>query len=181
MRERALRTNGECYRLSMNNSPMAAPLMSNASSAIAGTSPEGPPVLGSSWPPGIVSRITPSLREVLSPPEVADPVVPSPVVLPVVLSVEAPVVPVVVPVVPVVLVPVVVPVVLVRVTPVVPVVLPVVVPVVSVVPVVMPVVVPVVPVVLVLVVVPVVLVVPVVVSARGPRALSQFLLVLSSR
>jgi hypothetical protein len=124
---------------------MAAPLMSNASRATAGTSPEGPPVLGSSWPPGIVSRITPSLREVLSGEVVsslvADPVVPAPVVSPVVLPVDALVVPVVVLVVPVVLVPVVVPVVLVRVTP----------------------------------------VVPVVVSARGPRALSLFLLVLSSR
>src|SRR5215211_856587 len=97
---------------------MAAPLMSNASRAAAGTSPVGPPVLGSCWPWGIVSRMTPSLREVLSPPVVAAPVVvlASPVLAPVVSSlvvvpVRAPVVPVVVPVVPVVLVPVVVPVV----------------------------------------------------------------------
>lgn len=72
-------------------------------------------MLGSSWPPGIVSRITPSLREVLSGEVVsslvADPVVLAPVVSPVVLPVDAPVVPVVVPVVSVVLVPVVVPVV----------------------------------------------------------------------
>src|SRR5215203_887188 len=142
---------------------MAVPLMSNASSATAGTSPEGPPVLGSCWPSGIVSRITVSLREVLSP-VVADPVVlAAPVLAPVVSSlvvdlVGAPVVPVV----PVVLVPVVVPVVPVVLR----VVLKVVVPVVPVVPVVLvPVVVPVVP----------------VVSARGPRALSQFLLVLSLR
>lgn len=78
-----------------------------------------------------MSRITRSLREVLSgevvSPVGADPVVLAPVVSPVVLPVDAPVVPVVVPVV---LVPVVVPVVLVPVVvPVVPVVLPVVVPV----------------------------------------------------
>src|SRR5215207_5618832 len=142
---------------------MAVPLMSNASSATAGTSPEGPPVLGSCWPSGIVSRITVSLREVLSP-VVADPVVlAAPVLAPVVSSlVVDPVGAPVVPVVPVVLVPVVVPVVPVVLR----VVLPVVVPVVPVVPVVL---------------VPVVPVVPVVVSARGPRALSQFLLVLSLR
>jgi hypothetical protein len=116
-------------------------LMSNASTATAGTSPGRPPVLGSCWPSGIVSRITLSLREVLSPPVVAAPVVLAPVVSSlVVVPVGAPVVPVV----PVVLVPVVVPVV-----SVVPVVLvPVVVPVVPVVlPAVLPVVVPVVPVV----------------------------------
>ena len=184
----------ECYRLSTNNSPMAVPLMSNASSATTGTGPgRPPPVLGSSLPSGTVSRITPSLCEVVSEgvllPVVADPVVLAPavslvlapVVSPVVVPVDVPVVPVVVPVVSA--VPVVVPVVLVPVVvPVVPVVLPVVVPIVPVVlvPVVVPVVlVPVVvPVVLVPVVVPVV---PVVVSARGPRALSQFPLVLSSR
>jgi hypothetical protein len=130
---------------------MAAPLMSNASRASAGTSPEGPPVLGRSRPLGIVSRITSLLGEVVSP------VVAAPVVLvPVVSSVLPPgvspvVVPVVVPVVPVVLL---------VVVPVVPVVLPVVVPVV------LPVVVP---------------VVPVVVSTRRPGVLSSFLLVLSSR
>ena len=136
----------ECYRLSTNNSPMAVPLMSNASSATTGTSPgRPPPVLGSSLPSGTVSRITLSLCEVVSEdvflPVVADPVVLAPVVSlvlapvvsPVVVPVDAPVVPVVVPVVLVVLVPVVV--------PVVPVVLPVVVPVVPVVPVVVPVVV----------------------------------------
>src|SRR5215208_982848 len=113
---------------------MAVPLMSNASSATAGTSPEGPPVLGSCWPSGIVSRITVSLREVLAP-------VVSSLVVDLVGAA-------VVPVVPVVLVPVVVPVVFVPVVVLVPVVVP---------------------------------VVPVVVSARGPRALSQFLLVLSLR
>jgi hypothetical protein len=102
----------------MNISPMAAPLMSNASRAATGTSTERPPVLGSSLPSGIVSRITSFLDEVPSP-LVCDPVVlaplVAPVVSPVVVPLDASVVPVVVPIVPVVLVPVVVPVVLVPV------------------------------------------------------------------
>src|SRR5829696_7309527 len=98
--------------------------MSNVSRAVAGTRKERPPVLGST-PSGIVSRITPSLAEVVSP--VLAPVVPS-----VVVPVDAPVVPAVVPVVvvvvsvvPVVLVVLVVPVVpgiVAAVVPVVPVV-----------------------------------------------------------
>jgi hypothetical protein len=83
---------------------MAAPLTSNVTRAPAATSKERPPVLGSSRPSGIVSRITPSLAEVLSPAVVAAPVVLAPVVSPLVVPVEAPVVAVVVPVVPVVLV-----------------------------------------------------------------------------
>jgi hypothetical protein len=121
----------------MNNSPMADPLMSNASIALAGTSMERPPVLGSGLPWGMVSRITLSLGEVVSP-FVGAPVVFAPVVVPVVARVVS-VVPVVLPVV----------------VPVVPVVVPVVVPGVRLVPVVVPVV-PVVLVVLVPVVVPVV-------------------------
>src|ERR671912_1231178 len=121
---------------------MAEPLMSNASTATAGTSMERPPpVLGSSLPAGIVSRITLSLGEVVSPFVGAPVVVFAPVV--------APVVPVVARVLSVV------PVVLPVVGPVVPVVVPVVVPGVRLVPVVVPVV-SVVPVVLVPVVVPVV-------------------------
>src|SRR5215208_7227230 len=152
----------------MNNSPMAEPLMSNASTATAGTSMERPPpVLGSSLLRGIVSRITSSLEEVVSPLVAAPVVVFAPVVVPVVARVLS-VVPVVLPVV----------------VSVVPVVVPVVVPLVCVVPVEVPVV-PVVPVVLVPVVVPVVPVVPVVsvvpVVRWGPGARSQFLLVLSSR
>jgi hypothetical protein len=90
--------------------------MNNATKARAGTRMERPPVLGSSWPWGIVSRITLSLFEVLSDevvlPVVADPVVLAPVVSPVVASVvvpvDAPVVsPVVAPVVPAVVAPVV--------------------------------------------------------------------------
>src|SRR5215217_7124755 len=98
---------------------MAAPLISNAIIATAGRSPEGPPVLGSSLPWGIVSRITLFLREVPSPPVVAAPVVLASVVAPVVspLVVLPVVLLVVVPVVPVVLVPVVVPVVPVVVPP----------------------------------------------------------------
>jgi|SRR5215217_5641857 len=98
--------------------------MSNASTATAGTSPgRPPPVLGSCWPSGIVSRITLSLREVLSPPVVAAPVVLAPVVSSlVVVPVGAPVVPVV----SVVLVPVVVPVISVVPVVLVPVVVPVV-------------------------------------------------------
>ena len=46
----------------MNISPMTAPLMINASRESAGTSPEKPPVLGSTPPWGIVSRITPYWR-----------------------------------------------------------------------------------------------------------------------
>jgi hypothetical protein len=64
---------------------MADPPMSNASSAPAASSTEGPPVLGNSWPWGIVSRITPSLGEVVSPAVVAAPMV-SPVVHVVVLA-----------------------------------------------------------------------------------------------
>ena len=92
-------------------------------------------MLGSCWPSGIVSRITSSLREVLSP-EVADPVVLAPEVSPVLAPVVSPVL-----VVPVVVVPVVSVVPVVLVVPVVPVV----VVVVSVVPVVLVLVVPVVP------------------------------------
>src|SRR5215207_5932538 len=89
--------------------------MNNASTATAGTRKEKPPVLGSSWPTGIVSRITLSLFEVLSlvvtDPVVLAPVV-SPVVAPVVVPVDAPVVfPVVAPVVSAVVAPVVSPVV----------------------------------------------------------------------
>src|ERR671910_54697 len=96
---------------------MAEPLISNASIAPTGMSMESPPVLGSCWPSGIVSRITLSLGEVLSP-VVADPAVLAPVVSAVVVLVVVPVVSVVrvvvlvvVPVVPVgpVVVPVVVP------------------------------------------------------------------------
>ena len=43
----------------MDNSPIPAPLMSNASTATAGTRTERPPVLGSTLLSGIVSRITP--------------------------------------------------------------------------------------------------------------------------
>src|SRR5215210_1211060 len=77
--------------------------MSNASNATARTRKERPPVLGSCWLSGIVSRITSFLGEVLSPPVVADPEVLAPVVSPVV----APVVSLVlVPVVPSVVLPV---------------------------------------------------------------------------
>src|SRR5215212_7730245 len=65
--------------------------MSNATTAIAGTRKERPPVLGSCWPSGIVSRITSFLAGVLSP-VVADPEVLAP-------EVDSVVVPVVVPVV----------------------------------------------------------------------------------
>jgi hypothetical protein len=96
---------------------MAEPLIINASTAPTGMSMESPPVLGSCWPSGIVSRITLSLGEVLSP-VVADPAVPAPVVSavlapvvsPLVVLVVVPVVSVVPVLVPVVLVPVVVPV-----------------------------------------------------------------------
>src|SRR5918994_1776016 len=121
---------------------MAAPLMSNASTAAAGTRKERPPVLGSCWPSGIVSRITSFLGEELSP-VVADFVVLAPVVSlvspPVVSSVLVPVVPSVVvpvgaPVVPVVVLVVsAVPVVLVPVVPVLPGIVAAVVPVVPVV------------------------------------------------
>jgi hypothetical protein len=90
--------------------------MSNATTAIAGTRKERPPVLGSCWPSGIVSRITSFLAGVLSP-VVADLEVLAPVVSPVLAPVASPVV---VPVVP----SVVVPVVLVPVVSVVPVVVP---------------------------------------------------------
>ena len=114
---------------------MAEPVIINASTAPTGMSMESPPVFGSGWPSGIVSRITLSLVEVLSP-VVGAPVVLGDPVLAVVVSslVVVPVGAPVVPVAPVVLVPVV--------APVVPVVVPVVPPVVLV-----PVVVPVVPVV----------------------------------
>jgi len=153
---------------------MAAPLMSNASTAAAGTSPEGPPVFGSSSLfCGIVLRITSSLGEDVLSPLVCDPVVLAPLVAPVVSPVVVPpdasVVPVVVPVVPVVpvvLVPVVVPLLVPVVVLVVLVVLvPVVVPVVPVVPVVVPVVV------LVPVVVPVVVVVPFPRDGRSSQAM----------
>ena len=100
--------------------------MINTSTAATGTSTERPPVWGSTPSLGIVSRITLSLAEVVSPELVAAPVVLAPivpVVVPVVVAVVVPVVPVLPAVVPVV-VPVAVPVVLVM--PVVPVVVPVV-------------------------------------------------------
>jgi hypothetical protein len=89
---------------------MAAPLMSNATTAVAGTMLERPPVLGSCWTAGIVSRITLSLVEVLSPAVVGHSIeaVVSPVVVVVVVS-PVVVVPVVVPVVSVPVVVVVVP------------------------------------------------------------------------
>src|SRR5215208_1865764 len=107
---------------------MAEPVIINASTAPTGMSMESPPVFGSGWPSGIVSRITLSLVEVLSP-VVGAPVVLGDPVLAVVVSslVVVPVGAPVVPVVPVVLVvvPVVPPVVLVPVVvPVVPVVVP---------------------------------------------------------
>jgi hypothetical protein len=163
-----------------NNSPVAEPLMSNASTATAGTCTEGPPVLGSCWPSGIVSRITLSLFEVLSL-VVADPVVlapvVSPVVAPVVVPVDAPVVSPVVapPVVSAVVAPVVSPVVVpvVSVVLVVVPVVPVVVPVMRVVPVVVPVVVDLVVVLVVAVVAPVV--VPVVVGVPPSVHSSTFI------
>src|SRR5918994_5763666 len=109
---------------------MAEPVIINASTEPTGMSMESPPVLGSCWPSGIVSRITLSLGEVVSP-VVADPAVLAPVVSAVLAPVVSPlVVLVVVPVVSV--VPVVV-LVVVPVVPVEPVVVPVVVPVVAVV------------------------------------------------
>src|SRR5215218_8872313 len=108
---------------------MAEPLIINASTAPTGMSMESPPVLGST-PSGIVSRITLSLGELLSP-VVADPAVLAPLVSPVlapvvsslvVVPVDAPVVLMVLVVLPVVL-PAVVPVVPVVLVPVVPVVL----------------------------------------------------------
>ena len=79
-----------CYRRRTNNSPIAEPLMSNASRAATGMSTERPPVLGSgSLSLGIVSRITLSLVEVLSPAVVAAPVLAS-VVAPVVVPVVGP-------------------------------------------------------------------------------------------
>src|SRR5919107_2887164 len=85
---------------------MAELLIINASTAPTGMNMESPPVFGSCWRSGIVSRITLSLGEVLAPvvadPEVLAPVV-SPVLAPVVSSVvvpvDSPVVPVVLPVV----------------------------------------------------------------------------------
>jgi hypothetical protein len=74
-----------CYRRRTNNSPIAEPLMSNASRAATGMSTERPPVLGrGSLSLGIVSRITSSLVEVVSPLG-TDPVVLAPVVSVVVL------------------------------------------------------------------------------------------------
>ena len=110
---------------------MAEPVIINASTDPTAMSMESPPVFGSGWPSGIVSRITLSLGEVLSPELVADPAVLAPVVSAVLAPVASPlVVLVVVPIVPVVpavvgvVVPVVVLVVLVvLVVPVVPVVL----------------------------------------------------------
>jgi hypothetical protein len=86
---------------------MAEPLIINGSTALIGMSMERPPVLGSCWPSGIVSRMTLSLGKVLSDevvlPVVADPVVLAPVVSPVLAPVVSPVVvPVDAPVVPVV-------------------------------------------------------------------------------
>src|SRR5215211_1312983 len=98
----------ECYRRRTNNSPIAEPLMINTSTAATGTSMERPPVWGSTPSLGIVSRITLSLAEVVSPELVAASVVLAPVlpvVVPVVVPVAVPVVlvmsvaPVVVPVV----------------------------------------------------------------------------------
>jgi len=87
---------------------MAEPVIINASTAPTGMSMESPPVFGSGWPSGIVSRITLSLGEVLSPELVASAVVfAAPALDPEVVPVVVPVVLVVVPVVPVVLVPVV--------------------------------------------------------------------------
>jgi hypothetical protein len=54
-----LPSNGACYRRRIDNSPMTAPLISNASTAAAGTRKERPPALGSTRSLGIVSRITP--------------------------------------------------------------------------------------------------------------------------
>src|SRR5215203_4592511 len=90
---------------------MAAPLMSNASTAAAGSSSESPPVSGSFLSSGIVSSMTPSLGEVVVPTVVGQGLeaVVSPVVVPVVVVVVPVVVPVVVVPSPVV-VPVVVPV-----------------------------------------------------------------------
>jgi hypothetical protein len=93
---------------------MAEPLIISASTAPTGMSMESPPVFGSIPSLGIVSRITPSLAEVVSPELVVAPVVfAAPVLAPVVVPVVASVVSVVlvvlvvVPVVYVVLVPVV--------------------------------------------------------------------------
>src|SRR5215203_4029282 len=89
---------------------MAAPLMSNASTAAAGRSKESPPVSGSFLSSGIVLSMTPSLGEVVVPSAAVVVPVVSPVVVPVVVPVEVPVVgpvvvvPVVVVVVPVVVV-----------------------------------------------------------------------------
>jgi hypothetical protein len=95
--------------------------MSKVRRAAAGTRKERPPVFGSTLSLGIVSRITPSMAELVGPlvdaRVVLDPAVAPVLLAPVVVSVDEPVVLVVpvvvpvVPVVPVVLVPVVVPVV----------------------------------------------------------------------
>ena len=63
---------------------MAEPVIINASTAPKGMSMESPPVFGSGWPSEIVSRITLSLGEVLSPAVVASPAVLVPVVVPVI-------------------------------------------------------------------------------------------------
>src|SRR5215211_1860007 len=65
--------------------------MSNASRATTGTRKERPPVFGSTPSLGMVSRITPSLAEVLSP-VVADPEVLAALVVSVVVPVVVPVV-----------------------------------------------------------------------------------------
>src|SRR5215203_1137262 len=54
---------------------MAAPLMSRASTAAAGSTSESPPVSGSFLPLGIVLSMTPSLGEVVPPPAVVVPAV----------------------------------------------------------------------------------------------------------
>src|ERR687898_963142 len=92
---------------------MAEPLIINASTAPKGTSTESPPVFGSTPSLGIVSRITPSFAEVVSPELVVAPVVvvfAAPVLAPEVVPVVVPVVVVVLVVLVVLVVPVVVPV-----------------------------------------------------------------------
>src|SRR5215203_2127734 len=54
---------------------MAAPLMSRASTAAAGSTSESPPVSGSFLPLGIVLSMTPSLGEVVPPPAMVVPAV----------------------------------------------------------------------------------------------------------
>jgi hypothetical protein len=73
---------------------MAEPAIINASTAPTGMTMESPPVFGSTPSLGIVSRITPSLGELVSPELVAAPVVvfAAPVLAPVVVPFVAPVV-----------------------------------------------------------------------------------------